>query len=882
MGRSLSKKEATCFTMTAKAKPLKMNESNLLVITLTKSVKEKIHKANLASDIEEELLNLDQIRLFNYRTKHDLDNNEEGRVALPFSKGKNVFMLKPASEGNYYVAIDIWFDANTNWKAPNHYALPITITCQLLDYGSQYKNYDFEALELEVLHQNVIKLAPWRPHESSNFEETKWEQYFDLYKQLIDKKKVKFTLTDIIIRSNILRARVPDDAWSESDQWRNEVVSYNKNRIGSVKSINNKFIEIKLNNEFSIKFNGPKHTQLVKINDSDFEIQHSNLIAQIQDNQIHFTFENLEYTAYGSISESQSDNNKVSNLLNIDSTSIALVSLPCAIDFFSEEYQLKVMKQSFSTTKRMDIWEVLSGDRPSKLPKDVDIRLDDTMYNEQQKNAIRGAVGATELFLIWGPPGTGKTHVIKEISKQEVLRGRKVLITSQTNTAVDNALARLFDDKHSYPFRIAKNNYKLEGEDVQKIPFWNSSPRFYLTFLQSNIKNSLACDNNKKIRQQFLTDIDKSLKILLKKEKSETELREFTQLAELYKRKINVVGSTLMESGKTSNIGSRGAPLWINNLQHTTGIDQFDTIIVDEVSKATPPELFIPVPLGKKLILVGDHKQLPPMFKVLSGDTETLEDMAKEIGMNLNDLDPDNTIFERLWKRHTGDNFKCRAMLTQQYRMHSKIETLIKPFYDEDEGTIFSSPNNEDVFDMNIDHPLFSDKPFLWIGTKKDSKEVREGTSFYNEDEIIKTGKLLQKLADVKDKNMSIGVITFYGAQLRRLIQNYKHFSNKFNDGKLIFGTVDRFQGRECDVIICSFVRNHDRSRREIGFAAKTHRINVALSRARKALVILGRKELFAYETHSKNEKGQKAVDVYKYIYDQRCSFKPKHLDNDF
>ena len=549
----------------------------------------------------------------------------------------------------------------------------------------------------------------------------------------------------------------------------------------------------------------------------------------------------------------------IGEIFYIDKTTIQPLTLHCSIDYFSEEYQVNIMKRCFNKVKDMQIWEILSGERVAKLPQQIDIKFDNPKLNEEQKKAIEGALGAPEMFLIWGPPGTGKTEVIKEIAKQETLRGNKTLITSQANLAVDNALARLHETDSAYSFRIAKDGYELEGTDKAKVPFQNTSPRFYLDFLENQVK---AAEENT-FNKYFLRDIEKAKKSIDKKNKSDAEIREFGQFAELYRKKINVVGATLMECGKNYQK--------TNKLLNTVGIEKFDTVIIDEVSKATPPELFIPIPLGKKLILVGDHKQLPPVFKMLSGDDKPLEQWAEDVGIDKFELDVENTIFERLWNRHINEASAARSLLTQQYRMHPDIQKLIEPFYEDSEGTLKCGLLPEDIDKLKIEHSFFS-TPTIWIGTQNSSKEKQQGTSFYNDDEIEKTGVLLKKLANLNDKNLSVGVITFYGAQLRELRNQYRQqYESKFGEGKLIFGTVDRFQGRECDVIICSLVRNN--KHRNIGFASKVNRINVAFSRARKVLIILGCKEQFAYEL--KNKQAQKK---YKYIYDNCHKPKPKEL----
>ena len=875
-----------------------------LIIKLTTAARNKIEESS-HSDFYELAENIDNIKLFYHRTKKDINEDVEGRIAFPLDN-RNVLLLKKDDNENYFVAVDFWYDREVNTASKDVFELPSNIECQITDKLDRYSN---DAIDLDEVLRQIRGLKPWKPYESSNIEEKKWQAYFELYKKIIGESKVDFSISDIDLKKDKLFAHLRDedlkdkitDAKGEdvkfglidSKQQKREL-----KKLGRLQAVHTK-IEINPDKNYKKQLIELISNQLESFHLEDGESPKIQLLSKEDFQKLSNKKSTQELTFYhhdnpcfkGEVciekpqpdkKNEESDNEHAETPADkyyINNNSIIPLQLNCFIDYFSEEYQVNVMQRCFSKVKEMPIWEVLSGIRVSKLPQDIDINFDNPKLNEEQKKAIRGAVGAEELFLIWGPPGTGKTEVIKEIAKQESMRGNQTLIVSQSNLAVDNALARIYGDGVSYPFRIAKENYELEGEDEKKVPLYAGNkpsvniPEIFLNLLKEKVN---SCDSQDNLKNDFLKDIDKAKKNLKKEKKSQVELREFEQLAKLYTDKINVVGSTLMEAGKLINRGDRKNPDWKNKLCDTTGIEEFDTVIIDEVSKATPPELFIPIPLGKKLILVGDHKQLPPMFKMTSGDHKSLEQWADEVGIPKEELDIENTIFERLWERHADEASKCRSMLTQQYRMHSKISRLITPFYTDSEGSMSDGLSDEEMDSLKIENGFF-DKVAMWIGTRSHESDIghekKNGTSFYNKDEIEKVGKLLDKLVALKDPNMSVGVITFYGAQLGKIRTKYqREYEDKFGEGKLIFGTVDRFQGRECDVIICSLVRNN--SERVIGFASKVNRINVAFSRARKCLIILGSKEQFAYEVRNKN-----AQEKYKYIYDNCDSVKPKELD---
>ena len=564
----------------------------------------------------------------------------------------------------------------------------------------------------------------------------------------------------------------------------------------------------------------------------------------------------------------------------IDPDSIKPHRLMLFADFIGDLYQIDVMKRGLNEIQNKEIWGVLSGERVAKLPEEINLEWHEKCsLNDKQKSAVKKALGAKELCLIWGPPGTGKTEVIAEIALQEAIRGNKTLIASQANLAVDNALARLHDMKYGkdavWAFRVAKENYKLENEDEKKVPMLETVGSFFLEWLQNKlnteIESSPSGDEITKLRRQFC----KHLKKIGKR-----PARQTSQMAELYRDHINVVGATLMETGKLEpkryekEVGEEQNKKRQKNLCKKLGIEEFDMVIVDEVSKAMPPELFLPILLGKRVVLVGDHKQLPPMLKLISGDNVSLADWAEEATIHKGGLDLETTIFERLWKKHGGETTSSVCeMLTMQYRMHSKIENLIRQFYKDDEGGLECGLSEEQMQNMLIAPSGIFSYPAVWIDTNNDVIERQTGTSFVNDDEIRIVGKILDNLFRDNTRDLSVGVITFYGAQLKALRKYEKTFFRKFSDGKLILGTVDRFQGRECDVVICSLVRKNNHG--HIGFARKLNRINVAFSRARKMLCIIGNSGQFCYEA-GRFENQEEASRAYKRVYDN-CKIFSEH-----
>jgi len=333
---------------------------------------------------------------------------------------------------------------------------------------------------------------------------------------------------------------------------------------------------------------------------------------------------------------------------------------------------------------------------------------------------------------------------------------------------------------------------------------------------------------------------------------------DLDEIRKLYVRHANVIGTTCVASASK---------------EFMENYPTFDVVIIDEVSKATPPELLLPMLKGKKVILVGDHHQLPPL---LGDDTleETLKAMLEENpnfegAQELKNLLRES-LFERLFNNLPSTH---KQMLALQYRMHEKIMQSITPFYAKEENGLQCGLADSDAardhglegnFIKRNDHLLWIDipteKPYL-------EEQVKGGTSRYNEGELQTIRHILLDLNDAvkaakeagripQDAQKSIGVISFYGEQVKRI---NRLLQQELQLPHLQFrtGTVDKFQGMEMDVILVSMVRNTAKGG-DIGFARDYRRLNVALSRARELLLLVGSADMF-----TKRAKHQETRDMY-------------------
>ena len=324
-------------------------------------------------------------------------------------------------------------------------------------------------------------------------------------------------------------------------------------------------------------------------------------------------------------------------------------------------------------------------------------------------------------------------------------------------------------------------------------------------------------------------------------------------LKDRFYRNANVVGVTCARAGK-------------RDFREEYGV--FDTVIVDEVSKATPTELLMPALLGKNVALVGDHRQLAPVF----GREGNFEAAADQLGIEAGDLKANlqRSLFKERFEyfarkeresepeESLGENEypgRRTLMLTTQYRMHSQIMEGINQFYDEQLELGQLKENGSlhplDKFrhhNLDIEPWIHPNRHLVWVDTPvgHEWQHTQDGPTRYNQKEMETTIHMLKELAEQYRQddafNLSIGVTSVYASQvqhLRRHIQKVD-LPQRMREG-LRISTVDRFQGMERDIMFLNLVlnrKNHPPSK----WLRTPERINVAMSRARRLLVIVGSK----------------------------------------
>ncbi len=327
--------------------------------------------------------------------------------------------------------------------------------------------------------------------------------------------------------------------------------------------------------------------------------------------------------------------------------------------------------------------------------------------------------------------------------------------------------------------------------------------------------------------------------------------------------------------------------------------DGFDVVIIDEVSKATPLELLLPLMRGKKAVLVGDHRQLPPVFNEADGLTfeDEVESNASDEDQEVSNTDLTEANLHKYEKMVTASLFKelfeqapesLRERLNIQFRMHPDIMNMINFFYDKQ--LVCGNPEKERLHNIAFKGLLSKQDHVLWIDTTDDEQgkrfKIDDGQGNINRLEarmiaqtLVEINRQLELEGYHKDNRMKVGVVSFYQPQCRVIREEIRKATGKtkgwFSALDLEINTVIRYQGKEKPIILLSLVKNNGgdlNQRFRIGRAniARFEFINVAMSRAQNLLLIFGARNMLEnreVKLPRMDEKGFDKKLVYKNMF---------------
>ena len=427
--------------------------------------------------------------------------------------------------------------------------------------------------------------------------------------------------------------------------------------------------------------------------------------------------------------------------------------------------------------------------------------------NQTQEDAVNMVLRAKDVAIVHGPPGTGKTTTLVEAIRETLMRESQVLVCAQSNMAVDWISEKLVDRginvlRIGNPTRV---NDKMLSFTYERR--FESHPDYpHLWAIRKAIRELRT--HRKRGDEKYHQKLES-----LKSRATELEIRINNELFS----EARVIASTLVGAANRLLDGQK-----------------FGTLFIDEAAQALEAACWIPMRRVTRVVLAGDHCQLPPTVKSIA---------ALKAGLG-------KTLMERIVEMHP----EAVTLLKIQYRMNEDIMRFSSDYFYH--GEVESAPEVKyrSILDMDL--------PMTWIDTGAFADSVSDGSvvgTFKEEFVGESFGRINKAEAELTllalqhyfnqiskqrllDERIDVGIISPYRAQvqyLRRLLMKREFFKpfRRF----ISVNTVDGFQGQERDVIVISLVRSNDEG--QIGFLRDLRRMNVAMTRARMKLIILGDKE---------------------------------------
>lgn len=463
----------------------------------------------------------------------------------------------------------------------------------------------------------------------------------------------------------------------------------------------------------------------------------------------------------------------------------------------------KALRRFLDAESRSDVGrlrEVLFGARAAEWDKRPSVQHLDAALNDAQRDAVLHGLTAKDVALIHGPPGTGKTRTLVEVIRLAAARGEKVLATAASNTAVDNLAERLVVAgvnvvRLGHPARVSA---AMESRSLDAL--LEATPDYTLARKWMAEANVLF----KRMRAPSRAPIDRP-----ERRAMAAEARALMRDARAHLKGIQ---EAILARADVVCATATGAD--------ATLLDEldFELVVLDEATQCPDPCALIALARGKRAVLAGDPRQLPP--------TVVDRDAAAQ-GLS-------RTMFEAL---DAQDRAAFVRMLVVQHRMH---ETLMRFPSDSMYGGALAAADEvraHTLADLGIAPDGLRPDPLAFVDTAGkgwDERRAGEDPSTSNPQQAERTAAEVRRLLSRGVALTDIGVITPYDAQVRLL---RARLETEWRAG-LEIGSVDGFQGREKEAIVVDLVRSNGEG--AIGFLADTRRMNVALTRARRFLLVVG------------------------------------------
>lgn len=478
------------------------------------------------------------------------------------------------------------------------------------------------------------------------------------------------------------------------------------------------------------------------------------------------------------------------------------------LEVLFDENSYNEMEQALKTAKLQSdkadnrLIPILTGEKTPTFHAETP-KLTLPRLNPSQVAAVEKIVSANELAIVHGPPGTGKTttliQAIKTLIKQD---HQKILVVAPSNTAVDLLSEKLHD----------------EGLNVLRIgnPARVSDRLMALT-LDHKVAEHSAMKEAKKLKKQANEFRNMAHKYKRNFGKAERDQRKalFDEAHRIMKDVANTeqyVIDDLVAKAQVITATLVGAN------HYTVRQLTYHTAVIDEAGQALEPACWIPILKAQKVVLAGDHCQLPPTIKSPEAARKGLA----------------RTLLEKCVELHP----EAVSLLDEQYRMHEHIMGYSSQVFYENKLKAHASVARHSLFD--------GDTSLAFVDTAGCGfDEKLDGTSSTNPEEAaLLMRHLSQQVADLSthysvESFPTIAIISPYKQQINILKEQLLHYPDLQAYGpKISVNTIDSFQGQERDIVYISLVRSNTEG--DIGFLSDIRRMNVAMTRARKKLVIVG------------------------------------------
>ena len=496
------------------------------------------------------------------------------------------------------------------------------------------------------------------------------------------------------------------------------------------------------------------------------------------------------------------------------------------IDLTFDEVSYREMNQALSAVmlaqgnRLAELRDVLLGARPARFREP---QADDLFYpsalNDSQLVAMRHVISAQDVAIIHGPPGTGKTTTLVQAILETIRRERRVLVCAPSNAAVDLLTEKLAERgvnviRLGNPSRVSDLllQHTLDAGVMAHASYSKMHAMRQTAEQHRETASELAKEGVRNFgfegrqQRQWLKEEARTLR------QAADDLERF--MAEDVLESVQVITCTLVGASH-------------RHIRHLS----FETVFIDEAAQALEPGCWIPIAKGQRIVLAGDHHQLPPTVKSEKAAREGLRE----------------TLFEKCIQRQP----ETARMLTMQYRMHSHIMGFSSErFYG---GQLVPHPSVRHAGLEAYDLRFAPDLPVEFIDTAGCGfleVAIPESRSTANPEEA---NLLLERLAQLlapcdtvelgehEQRPLSIGVIAPYRAQINYLkdaIEDSAVLNDLLLQRRLSVGTVDSFQGQERDIIAITLTRSNPQG--EIGFLSDIRRMNVGMTRARRKLLLVG------------------------------------------